>query len=278
MARTDVEHNDAFRRTGLRLRIPFEGSRLAVIGDVHGNLPALHAAIHDAVRRGAGLVVSTGDIVGYGPWPQACIDFIRERCIPVAQGNYDRGAGEGLADCGCAYRTARERRTGQISLSWTTRAINDEGRQWLRGLPFALEIAGTGGQPLAVVFHGSPRRVNEYVREDRPLGSLGALLAGDAAPVAVCGHTHVPYVRPLGGNRLLVNAGSAGRPRHGRPLATYAMIHLGRLDDPALPAGEPSEAAELIEVPYEADRAASAVLASGLPEEFAVMLRTGQGD
>lgn len=274
----DGEHTTAFGRTGIRLRVPFQGDKLAVIGDVHGNLPALFAALHDAGRRGAELVVSTGDIVGYGPWPQACIDLLRERCIQAAQGNYDRGVGEGLPDCGCAYRTARERETGQLSLSWTTSAVSESGRRWLRDLPFALEIVDNDGRPLALVFHGSPRRVNEYLHVDRPLGSLGALLSGEAAPVAVCGHTHVPYVRSLPGNRVLVNAGSTGRPRQGSPVAIYAMIHLGRLDSGALPAAQPPEVAQLIEVPYEVDRAAAAVLASGLPEEFAVLLRTGQGD
>jgi len=87
------------------MRIGYEGHRLAVVGDIHGNLPALQAALHDAKQRGAGLVVSTGDIVGYGPWPQGCIDLLREHGVPVAQGNYDRGVGEGLADCGCAFRS-----------------------------------------------------------------------------------------------------------------------------------------------------------------------------
>lgn len=248
-------------------------------GDIHGNLPALDAVVRDARRRGAQALVSTGDVVGYGPWPQGCIDYLQELGIPVVQGNYDRGVGEGLPDCGCAYRTPREHVSGQLSLEWTSRTVSASGRDWLRGLPFALEIARPGEGPLAVVFHGSLRRVNEYLHADRPLRTLARLFEGEAAPVAVCGHTHIPYVRPLPGGRTLVNCGSAGRPRHGNPAASYALLHFAAngQEGPAGAAGRAFPQVQLIQVHYEAGRASAAVLASGLPDDFAATLRTGRG-
>jgi len=162
--------------------------------------------------------------------------------------------------------------------------VDAPGRQWLRELPFALDVITPHGAPHVTVFHGSLRRLNEYLHADRPEGSLAGALSACTAPVVVCGHTHIPYVRRLPGGVDLINCGSVGRPRHGRPACTYALLRIhdrpdertggrtgGRTD------GRSGAEAEIVEVSYESGRASSAVLASGLPEDLAATLRTGQG-
>lgn len=272
-----MQVNSPYGRTGRRTTIEFDGACLAVISDIHGNLPALEVAVQDAFRRGAQLILCAGDVVGYGPWPQSCIDYLQDREVRSVQGNYDRGVGEGLPDCGCVYRSPREEQTGRASLEWTSHAVSDAGRLWLKELPFALDIAGPGGQLRVTIFHGSLRRVNEYLYADRPQKSLAGALEGWTAPVAVCGHTHIPYSRTLPGHRLLVNCGSVGRPRHGHPTCTYALLHLDRIPSLGSDDSPDTSVAHIVEAPYASARASSAVLASGLPEDFAAMLRTGQG-
>lgn len=261
-------------------RVVAPGPRIAVISDIHGNLPAVDAVLADTRRRGADLVLCAGDLVGYGPWPAACVDLVREAGIRSVRGNYDIGVGFDLDDCGCAYPTPAEQASGEVGLRWTRMALDAERKAYLRELPAGLEVVSPDGRRLAALFHGSPRRANEYLYGDRPLAAVQRALARVAAPIALCGHTHLPYVRTLPDARLLVNCGSAGRPKHGRPLATYAWLDFGEAwhapasleadQDTALPG-----AAVIIEVSYPAARTAQAIRASGLPIDFADVILTG---
>jgi len=268
---------EPFTVTGARLTVPVRGGKVAVIADVHGNLPALEACLAEIGARGAAAVLCAGDVVGYGPWPGACVDVLREAGVVTVRGNYDTGAGLLLQDCGCAYPTPREQETGAISLGWTQAVLTPNQREWLAALPDLATVTTPGGRPLAVVFHGSPRRVNEYLYEDRPETSLARLMASEPAPVAVFGHTHLPYRRMLGPDRLLVNCGSTGRPKHGHPLACYAWLEwpeqLADRPDADVVGALPS--VEIRQVPYDHARTARAITACGLPDDFARLILTG---
>jgi diadenosine tetraphosphatase ApaH/serine/threonine PP2A family protein phosphatase len=118
-----------------------------------------------------------------------------------------------------------------------------------------------------VLVHGSPRKVNEYLYEDRPEASLERLLDMVAADVLVCGHTHLPYHRVLGSGRHVINAGSVGKPKDNNPQACYLVL-----------AAEGKDlSAEFIRVPYDVEQAAQAIEATEMPHEFADMLRQGKG-
>ena len=106
-------------------------------------------------------------------------------------GNYDQGVGHTSDDCGCAYRTPEARALGERSIAWSNAHTSEANKAFLRDLP--VSIALRLGDLRVVLVHGSPRRVNEYLYEDRPDSSFERLLDQAEADVLVCGHTHLPY-------------------------------------------------------------------------------------
>jgi putative phosphoesterase len=234
--------------------------RVAVISDIHGNLPALEAVLADIATRAIDTRYCLGDLVGYGAFPNEVVATIRDAGIPTIVGNYDDGVGFDRAECGCAYRDPGEEARGQRSLMWSRAHTTDDNKAFLRGLVPEIRREVDGRRVLFV--HGSPRRINEYLFEDRPLSSFQRLARSSNADVIVFGHTHRPYVK-LVDDVLFVNAGSAGKPKDGDWRACYVIL------DPA--AATP---AEFVRVPYDIERAMQAIRdADGLPHEFADDLR-----
>lgn len=245
---------------------PTSHEKVAVFGDIHGNIAALEAVYADMDERG---VVPNryclGDLVGYGAYPNEVVEFVRSRAVPTIMGNYDRGVGEASDDCGCAYQTKEERRRGARSIAWTNDEINEDNRAYLRELDRQIELEL--GDRRVVLVHGSPRRINEYLYEDRPDSSFERLLDQVDAEVLVCGHTHLPYHKVLPGDRHLVNAGSVGKPKDGDPRAGYVVLSdEGSTFD-----------AQFHRVEYDVEAMATAIEQSELPSAFADMLRTGSG-
>jgi len=235
--------------------------RLAVFSDVHGNLAALEAVLQDIKRRSTDYTVCAGDLVGYGPFPNQVIELITSGEIPSVMGNYDDGVGFSRMVCGCDYPDPEAQRSGERSITWTKEQTTIENKKVLAGLPREIRLETKGKQLLVV--HGSPRQLNEYLRPDTPEVYFRELLAEEAIDVLICGHTHVPFLKRLD-RGLIVNVGSVGRPKHGRPNAVYALIHV-----------EQEVSVDFIEVPYPVEITARAIEASSLPNEFARQLRTG---
>src|ERR687896_408042 len=196
--------------------------RVAVITDIHANLPAL----------------------------------IAERGLPTIYGNYDYAIARDLDDCGCAYITPHDREIGQRSVEWTLAHTDRAAKDFMRELPFDLRF-DVGATAMHLV-HGSPRKVNEYLFEDKPASLYERLAAGEEADVLVFGHTHKPWVREHGGV-LFVNCGSVGKPKDGDPRGAFAVLDAssGRLE------------VSIERVTYDAETVAVEVRAAGLPGEFA---------
>src|ERR687883_46584 len=93
--------------------------RVAVITDIHANLPALKAALERIDQLDVDAVYCGGDLVGYGPHPNEVCELIEARAIPTIYGNYDYAIARDLDDCGCAYVTQHDRELGQLSIAWT---------------------------------------------------------------------------------------------------------------------------------------------------------------
>ncbi len=238
---------------------------LAIFSDIHANLPALQAVLADMNQRSLENRYCLGDLVGYGTYPNEVAAAIRSSKIPTILGNYDQGVGNSSDDCGCAYQDEFARALGQRSIAWTNEQTTDENKAFLRQLPRQLPLPL--GDLRVMLVHGSPRRVNEYLYEDRPESSLERLLDLAEADVLVCGHTHIPYHRILPGGRHVVNVGSVGKPKDGDPRACYAIL---AADGRAL-------RVQFIRVPYDVEAAARAIEASEMPNEYARMLREGIG-
>ncbi|MEO1166257.1 MAG: metallophosphoesterase family protein, partial [Chloroflexota bacterium] len=225
--------------------------RITIFSDIHGNLPALTAVFADMKERGLdNNWYCLGDLVGYGTSPNEIIDKVRERDIPTIMGNYDDGVGRSSDDCGCAYSTDTARRNGELSIAWTNKVVNDERKAYLRGLH--KEIPVQLGDLKILLVHGSPRKINEYLYEDRGDKSLERVLDGTDADVLVCGHTHLPYHKVLPSGRQIVNAGSVGKPKDNNPDACYIT----------LTAEGDQLSVDFIRVPYDVEVAASAIEAA----------------
>lgn len=238
--------------------------RFAVLSDIHGNIHALEAVLRDLRNEFPDFVVCAGDLVGYGAHPNEVIELIRNERFPTIMGNYDDGTGFEKGECGCAYTNPRMAELGNRSLEWTKDQVTTENKAFLRGLLERLEFRAFGRR--VGVFHGSPRRINEYLTADRPETSVKRLIESEELDVLICGHTHVPYHRQLD-NRHLINAGSVGKPKDGDSRAGYMLITLD----------ENSVQTNIQRVGYDVGKAARDVEAAGLPGEFAAMLREGRG-
>ncbi|MFZ5643903.1 MAG: metallophosphoesterase family protein [Bacillota bacterium] len=237
--------------------------KIAVISDIHGNLHALEAVLKDAESRGAERIYCTGDLVGYGPRPNEVIDLIRKMSIPTVMGNYDDAIGNMRLICGCDYKDEKSQLLGEKSISWTRENTAGENKQWLSELPAEIRINEEGLRLLLV--HGSPRALNEYLYESTPNNYLDELIRESGADVMVCGHTHLPFSREISSG-LVINAGSAGKPKHGNPNASYVILNIsgGRLE------------VEIVEVIYNFEDTAREIEEAGLPVEFAEIIRTGR--
>jgi putative phosphoesterase len=229
----------------------------AVITDIHGNLPALRAALDRIDELGISRVFCGGDLVGYGPHPNEVCALIAEREIPTIYGNYDYAIARDLDDCGCAYVTEHDRELGQQSVAWTLEHTDHAAKDFMRSLPFDLRFE-LGSHEVHLV-HGSPRKVNEYLFEDKPDRLYERLAATEDADVLVVGHTHKPWIREFAGV-LFVNCGSVGKPKDGDPRDAFAVLDL---DD----AGDVR--ARIERVAYDVEPVAREVVAAGLPAEYA---------
>jgi putative phosphoesterase len=232
---------------------------VAVVTDIHGNLPALEAALARIEELEIDRVYCGGDLVGYGPHPNEVCALIEDREIPTIYGNYDYAIGRDLEDCGCAYPTQHERDLGQRSVDWTLAHTTQPAKDFMRGLPFDLRFE-VGEQSVHLV-HGSPRKVNEYLFEDKPASLYERLAGAEDADALVFGHTHKPWVREYGGV-LFVNCGSVGKPKDGDPRGAFAILR---------PGGGGLEVS-IERVAYDAEAVAREVSAAGLPGEYAEKL------
>jgi putative phosphoesterase len=234
--------------------------RVAIVTDIHANLPALEAC-REAIRAiGVDAVYCGGDLVGYGPHPNEVCRLIEERGIPTIYGNYDFAIARDFTDCGCAYVDQHDRELGQRSVDWTLSHTDRASKDFMRGLPFDLRFP-LGDQRVRLV-HGSPRKVNEYLFEGKPQKTFERIAAIADCDVLAFGHTHKPWIHSYG-DVLFVNCGSVGKPKDGDPRAAFAVLELD---------SEGKVSASVERVPYDAASVAREVAAAGLPGEYAEKL------
>ena len=238
--------------------------RYAFFSDLHSNIFALEAVLQDVAAAGVDGRYVLGDLVGYAPWPNEVLDRLRRESIPIVMGNYDDGTGFGRDECGCAYTHPVEKALGDAGFAWTKAHTSEANRAWLRTLAPQIRFESDGRRFLLV--HGSPRKMNEYLYEDKPDSTFARIAAESDADVIVCGHTHRPYDKTVAGTRF-INDGSAGKPKDGDVRACWALVETG-------PQGVD---VQFRRVEYDVEAAAAGILASGLPGEFAAQLREARG-
>jgi putative phosphoesterase len=255
--------------------------KIALFSDIHANFPALEAFFKDVEAKRPDAIYCLGDLVGYNIWPNEVIDEIRKRGIPTIAGNYDFGIGRASDDCGCAYKTDEEKAMGKISIAYTNKVVKDEQRAYLRTLPahIRLEFQLNNDKLNVLLVHGSPRKINEYLFEDRDEKSLLRIMEQADADVMCFGHTHQPYHRILPAEitgdihyRHAINIGSVGKPKDKDPRGCYVLLHVS--ENSSIKESD-SIGVEFIRFEYDIEKAAKAVEDSPLPNEYADMLRKG---
>ena len=196
--------------------------RFVVIGDIHSNKFALQNVLEDINSRKVDFIVSTGDLVGYMPFPNEVVDMIRENRILVVQGNHDKFIAESeLVEDEEINKMTEEQIQSNASAAFTNWTITDENRKFLKNLPQQLRLSCCGLNILVV--HGSPKAIDEYLYEDKEkLTQLSKTVTED---IIICGHTHIPYHLRID-NKHFINAGSVGKPKHGDPQAAYVIIEI----------------------------------------------------
>lgn len=245
-----------------------ESDAVAVVTDIHANLPALEAALGRIEELGIERTYCGGDLVGYGPHPNEVCSLIAERELPTIYGNYDHAIARDEDDCGCAYVTEHDRELGRRSVAWTLAHTDQPSKNFMRELPFDLHFE-LGGERVHLV-HGSPRKVNEYLFEEKPASLYERLARSESDEALVFGHTHKPWVDDFGGVRF-INCGSVGKPKDGDPRASFAVLRPGNGAD----GGSGGVEVTIERVAYDAEAVAEEVRSAGLPEELADKLASG---
>ena len=252
--------------------------KIALFSDIHANLPALEACLSDIDNQKADAVYCLGDLVGYNIWPNEVINTIRKRGIPAIAGNYDFGIGRSSDDCGCAYKTDGEKEMGKVSISFTNEITGEEERKYLRSLPahIRVEFQLNDDKLNLLLVHGSPRRINEYLFEDRDEKSLLRIINDAGADIMCFGHTHKPYHRILeqAGEairfRHAINLGSVGKPKDSDIRGCYVLLHINEASSINI---KDSIKVEFVRFSYDIELAAKAIEDSPLPNQYADMLR-----
>jgi putative phosphoesterase len=208
-------------------------ARLALLGDVHANHPALAAVLAAIDAAGITDGVCTGDLVMRGVWPAECIDEIRRRGWPCTMGNTDQKVGTRPPR---APDDPKAKRKG--SRSWTSARLGPEDIAFLAALPMVARVEVAGVR--VAVMHGSPTDPRDAVTPESPDEELEAIAREVDADVIVMGHVHRQMVRRAG-DCLFVNPGAVGEAMDGDLHPRWAWlevgpdgvgVHLERIDEP----------------------------------------------
>jgi len=233
--------------------------KIAVFGDIHGNIEALRAA-YDAVAKKVDKIYHLGDLGGYAPFVNEVVDFLIEHNIEGVQGNYDETVANNAEHCGCKYEDALQAEMAQQSFEWTKQHASLKSKEFMKKLP--AEIVFTSEGKRVRLFHATPHKNNLYWYEDRPEKFFQEMAEKANADVLVYGHTHKPYKKDFNG-KTFINTGSVGKPKDGDPRACVAAIEIT----------PDTTTADFLRVKYDVEKVAQTIISNGLPPYFAERLK-----
>jgi predicted phosphodiesterase len=246
--------------------------RYLILTDIHANLEALEAVLADADARTYDRTLVLGDVVGYGPDPNAVVERVRTlRPAAVVRGNHDKVA------CGIDQADGFNA-VARSAARWTLDVLIPEYREWLAALPQGPHVV----DELVEICHGSPFDEDAYIFDE--LDALRALKIA-TRPLCLFGHTHYPITFELSANgfdslipgsvaeaqltikpdaKYLVNPGAVGQPRDGDARAAYAIVDVD------------ARRVDLIRVRYHVEDTQAKIIRAGLPEVLAQRLGFGR--
>lgn len=256
---------------------------IAVISDIHSNVEALSAVIADIEARNIKQIICLGDVLGYGPEPDECLDLLMAKATVTLMGNHDYAV---------LYEPNKFNMGAESACFWTRRRLEEEpdaqkrARRWefLGQMPVKYVLAGDDlGLGELTFVHGSPRKpINEYVFPDDVYNNPNKIhsLFDRFGHLCFVGHTHVPGVfvdtpdfyspDELDGvyevspkHKAMVNVGSVGQPRDRDTRASYVILEPGLV--------------RFVRVPYDIETVMKKVLAvPELDDYLGVRLKEGR--
>lgn len=204
-------------------------NKILILADIHANIHALDAVLEALSAHELGAVYCAGDIVGYGVYPNECVDRLRELGAICIRGNHDRfiiGLDDGSSFNSMAYEAGR----------LTREILSAESRDYLLGLPDERRVDEN-----TLLAHGAPGDPDRYLFGSSELSDTAEEIQREEGPgMCIVGHTHVPafaypdrafpadkmLVMFDDDHRIMINPGSVGQPRDGSPAAAYALVEM----------------------------------------------------
>lgn len=237
-------------------------ARIALLGDIHANLPAFEAALRAASKAGVDHVVHTGNLVGLGPFPVEVIRCIEREGIRGVRGNYDEAAAFDYDLPGGILPEDPWAKDVVRALRFTQSALDVPSREYLRDLPFEYRLLAGGRR--VVVYHANPLDNVTPLPEDRPAHVYEEVVREAGADVVVVGHTRRPYHKVVLEVHL-INAGSVGMPLDDDPRAHLVVLSVdGRIG------------VDIEHVEYDVETTVAGMTRARLPGTLAEALRVGR--
>ncbi len=241
--------------------------KYAIISDIHGNLEALESVLAEIDKMKVDSLLCLGDIVGYGPNPNECVEVIKKRADVTLAGNHDY-APLGKLDLSYFNPWARS------AIEWTAAQLNQESIDFLLSLPLKKELDGF------TIVHATPNNPAAW-NYIITIGDAVKNFAEFSGQVCFIGHSHVPMIVVVNGQgdyrvirdnpvhiepekRYIINVGSVGQPRDFIPKAAFAIYETE------------SQIYEMFRVDYDIAETQSKIFQSGLPPFLAERLELGQ--
>jgi putative phosphoesterase len=237
--------------------------KIAIFGDIHGNIEALKAAYEAARSEGAEKMYHLGDLGGYAPFVNEVVDFLIEHGIEGVQGNYDDAVANNREHCGCKAENPVQEKMANLSFAWTKAHVTQKTKEYLGNLPAQIKL-NLDGRKIAI-FHATPHKNNIYWFEERPDKFFLEMSGKLDADIFIYGHTHKPYRKDIGG-KIFINAGSVGKPKDGDPRACVTVLESSAVNF----------AVSFLRVEYDIEKTAASITEAGLPEYFAGNLKKGE--
>jgi len=201
--------------------------KYAIISDIHGNLEALKSVLQEIEKQKVDSVLCLGDIVGYGPNPNECVELVKEKTEVALAGNHDYAP---LGKIDIAYFNPWAR----SAIEWTADQLTQLSIDYLLSLPLKMEVNGF------TIVHATPHKPDEW-NYITTIGDAVKNFAEFGSQICFIGHSHVPLVvsvdseneylvlsdnpiKVLPDHRYIINVGSVGQPRDSNPLASYGIF------------------------------------------------------
>ena len=254
---------------------------LAVISDIHANLPAFKAVLANINTRNVDQIYCLGDLVDFAPWPNEVIELIRQQRIPTLMGNHDERIAFDQPVIPLRKHNAQETEARFAAIDYTRQAISAENKAFLASLPRQLQLSfNIADQPISMLLvHASTRAIDEYIYEDHDQNDVVTMMAEKKADVLIMGHTHYSYIRPIVDSAsekrvtpIAINCGSVGRSKEADALATYLLITIAGEQEVF---SNDSITYELVKVNYPIEQTIEGIYQSTIPDFYADFLKRG---